>query len=116
MSNQDKQLLLASVLVAQQHARCPFNLQEADLLKRCKDSTTSGSGEIPEKSCLEVFIQAVQKAQKNGVYSLEDASNLYQAILRLAKSADAASSTKASPPTQGAKESLSEPVPLNRVI
>lgn len=57
-----------------------FALPEADILKRCRDVLLRGVSdpEIPAKSARNLFIQAVNKGQSKGCYSLDDASMLHK--------------------------------------
>jgi hypothetical protein len=62
-----------------------FNLQEADLLKKAVDSIKNSGKEISKSESKKLLIQAVVKGQSKGVYSLVEASVLYNICLYLAK-------------------------------
>jgi hypothetical protein len=57
-----------------------FALPEADILKRCRDVLLRGQidSEIPTKAARNLFIQAVNKGQSKGCYTLDDASMLHK--------------------------------------
>ena len=57
-----------------------FALPEADLLKRCRDILLRATPdeEIVPKAARNLFIQAVNKGQSKGCYSLDDASILHK--------------------------------------
>ena len=57
-----------------------FALPEADILKRCRDVLLRGQidSEIPAKAARNLFIQAVNKGQSKGCYTLDDASMLHK--------------------------------------
>ena len=57
-----------------------FALQEADILKRCRDVLLRGQvdPEISIKAARHSFIQAVNKGQSKGCYTLDDASMLHK--------------------------------------
>lgn len=57
-----------------------FALPEADLLKRCRDILLRATPdeEILPKAARNLFIQAVNKGQSKGCYSLDDASILHK--------------------------------------
>ena len=95
-----------------------FLLPESDLLKRCRDILLRGAEdpEVNVPTARNLFIQAVNKGQSKGAYSLEDASILHKVCQFVSQNL---SSEAAVPPVQSAPESssedldsLSDPVPL----
>jgi hypothetical protein len=97
-----------------------FLLPESDLLKRCRDVLLRGAedSEVNVPTARNLFIQAVNKGQSKGAYSLEDASILHKVCQFVAQnlSAEAASAPapEASAPVSNSDDldSLSDPVPL----
>ena len=67
------QILMQYIEIAQKSGT--FLLQEADILKRCKDVLFSKAQdkEITDIQAKQLFIQAVMKGQANGAYTLDDA-------------------------------------------
>ena len=57
-----------------------FVLAESDLLKRCRDVLMRGAQdhEINTHTAKNLFIQAVNKGQSKGAYSLEEASVIHK--------------------------------------
>lgn len=57
-----------------------FVLAESDLLKRCRDVLMRGTQdhEINTHTAKNLFIQAVNKGQTKGAYSLEEASTIHK--------------------------------------
>ena len=72
------QIVLQYIEVAQKAGA--FLLVEADILKRCKDVcfTKTKDPEINLGQAKQLLIQAINKGQSKGCYTLEDASMLYQ--------------------------------------
>ena len=70
------QILMQYIEVAQKAGA--FLLQEADILKRCKDVLFSNAQdkEISIIQAKQLFVQAVMKGQAHGAYTLDDASML----------------------------------------
>jgi hypothetical protein len=104
-----------------------FLLPESDLLKRCRDVLLRDveDQEVNIPTARNLFIQAVNKGQSKGAYSLEDASILHKVCQFVAQnlSADApatpavpVASSQASLQEQDSDEddlsTLSDPVPL----
>jgi hypothetical protein len=96
-----------------------FLLPESDLLKRCRDVLLRGAEdpEVNVPTARNLFIQAVNKGQSRGAYSLEDASILHKVCQFVAQNlsaeAPAVSAAPASSPEQTDDlNSLSDPVPL----
>lgn len=96
-----------------------FLLPESDLLKRCRDVLLRGAEdpEVNVPTARNLFIQAVNKGQSRGAYSLEDASILHKVCQFVAQnlSAEAPAAPAASPaPVEQSDDlnSLSDPVPL----
>lgn len=108
-----------------------FLLAESDILKRCKDVLLRGAQdpEINVPTARNLFIQAVNKGQSKGAYTLDDASILHKVCQYLAQNLSAeipeAPKTPETPETSAAPSqqvqaapsnddlnSLSDPVPL----
>jgi hypothetical protein len=104
-----------------------FLLVESDLIKRCKDVLLNGheDPEVNIPNARTIFIQAVNKGQSKGAYSLEDASIIYKVCQFITQQISAESPTP-TPPVPSATpvaspvlsnpeddlNSLSDPVPL----
>lgn len=101
-----------------------FLLPESDLLKRCRDVLLRGA-EDPEvniPTARNLFIQAVNKGQSKGAYSLEDASILHKVCQFVAQNLSAEAPAPLPTPVPVQEEalspqdddlnSLSDPVPL----
>jgi hypothetical protein len=104
-----------------------FNLQEADILKRCRDVLLNNlsDGEITVASAKTLFIQAVHKGQAKGCYSLDDASILHKVCIYVNSNLNEALKPQPQAQPQDNYTSsnddlseLSEPIPLRnpRVI
>lgn len=101
-----------------------FLLPESDLLKRCRDVLLRGAEdqEVNVPTARNLFIQAVNKGQSRGAYSLEDASILHKVCQFVAQNlsaeAPAAPAAPVAPAPASSSEqsddlnSLSDPVPL----
>jgi hypothetical protein len=97
-----------------------FLLPESDLLKRCRDVLLRGAEdpEVNVPTARNLFIQAVNKGQSRGAYSLEDASILHKVCQFVAQNlsaeALAAPAAAAPEPVESSDDlnSLSDPVPL----
>jgi hypothetical protein len=99
-----------------------FLLPESDLLKRCRDVLLKGieDPEVNVPTARNLFIQAVNKGQGKGAYSLEDASILHKVCQFVSQnlSSDTPSLPLPVPvPVQDNSEdddltTLSDPVPL----
>lgn len=106
-----------------------FLLAESDLLKRCRDVLLKGTEdqEVNIPTARNLFIQAVNKGQSKGAYSLEDASILHKVCQFVAQnlSSDAPAAPAAlepvalqvqeTPSSDGDDDdlsTLSDPVPL----
>lgn len=98
-----------------------FLLPESDLLKRCRDVLLRGAEdpEVNVPTARNLFIQAVNKGQSRGAYSLEDASILHKVCQFVAQnlSAEAPAAPAAAAPAASSEQtddlnSLSDPVPL----
>lgn len=99
-----------------------FLLPESDLLKRCRDVLLRGTEdqEVNVPTARNLFIQAVNKGQSKGAYSLEDASILHKVCQfvsqNLSSEASAPEPTAAPAAVQAPDsedlDSLSDPVPL----
>lgn len=99
-----------------------FLLPESDLLKRCRDVLLRGTEdqEVNVPTARNLFIQAVNKGQSKGAYSLEDASILHKVCQFVSQ--NLSSETSAPEPTAAPAavqapdsedlDSLSDPVPL----
>ena len=70
------QILMQYIEVAQKAGA--FLLQEAEILKRCKDVLFSNAqdNDINNIQAKQLFVQAVVKGQSHGAYTLDDASML----------------------------------------
>ena len=57
-----------------------YILQEADLLKRCKDVLVNGANdpELQSVQSRQLLLQAIVKGQAKGAYTLDDAALLYK--------------------------------------
>jgi hypothetical protein len=77
-SNNSIEILAQFVEIAQKHGS--FVLAESDILKRCRDVLLRGlqDTEINVPSARNLFIQAVNKGQSKGAYTLDDASILHK--------------------------------------
>lgn len=129
LDNRNSVEILAQYIEVAQKAGA-FLLPESDLLKRARDVLLRGA-EDPEvniPNARNLFIQAVNKGQSKGAYSLEDASILHKVCQFVSQnlSADAPSASEAPEasastpaPASGLAsssaddlDSLSDPVPL----
>lgn len=107
------EILTSYVELAQKHGA--FLLPESDILKRCKDVLLKGAqdAEINVPTARNLFVQAVNKGQSKGAYTLDDASILHKVCQYVSQNLSAEV-----PPVQQAKpldddlDELSEPVPL----
>lgn len=123
LDNQNSVEILAQFIEVAQKAGA-FLLPESDLLKRARDVLLRGAQdpEVNVPTARNLFIQAVNKGQSKGAYSLEDASVLHKVCQFVAQnlSAEAApASQQAQPEAQSQPavveddlDSLSDPVPL----
>jgi hypothetical protein len=98
-----------------------FLLPESDLLKRCRDVLLRGAEdpEVNVPTARNLFIQAVNKGQSRGAYSLEDASILHKVCQFVAQNLSAEAPAPAPAPAAASSSepsddlnSLSDPVPL----
>lgn len=99
-----------------------FLLPESDLLKRCRDVLLRGAEdpEVNVPTARNLFIQAVNKGQSRGAYSLEDASILHKVCQFVAQNLSSEAPVQTSAPVPAATataqsddlNSLSDPVPL----
>jgi len=97
-----------------------FLLPESDLLKRCRDVLLRGAEdpEVNVPTARNLFIQAVNKGQSRGAYSLEDASILHKVCQFVAQNLSAEAPASSVPTPSASSEqsddlnSLSDPVPL----
>jgi hypothetical protein len=102
-----------------------FLLPESDLLKRCRDVLLRGAEdpEVNVPTARNLFIQAVNKGQTRGAYSLEDASILHKVCQFVsqnlsaeapapAPTTDATQAPQSSESASDDLNSLSDPVPL----
>lgn len=123
LDNRNSVEILAQYIEVAQKAGA-FLLPESDLLKRCRDVLLRGAEdpEVNVPTARNLFIQAVNKGQSKGSYSLEDASILHKVCQFVSQnlSSDAptpspeSTSTTDSAPIQDSEDldSLSDPVPL----
>jgi len=97
-----------------------FLLPESDLLKRCRDVLLRGAEdpEVNVPTARNLFIQAVNKGQSKGAYSLEDASILHKVCQFVAQNLSAEAPAPSAAPVAATEsssddlDSLSDPVPL----
>jgi hypothetical protein len=106
-----------------------FLLPESDLLKRCRDVLLRGIEdlEVNVPTARNLFIQAVNKGQSKGSYSLEDASILHKVCQFVAQNLSTEAPIPVSTPVAAVEalesysgdaddsddlDSLSDPVPL----
>lgn len=117
LDNRNSVEILAQYIEVAQKAGA-FLLPESDLLKRCRDVLLRGAEdpEVNVPTARNLFIQAVNKGQSKGAYSLEDASILHKVCQFVAQnlSAEAAAAPAQSAPESSSEDldSLSDPVPL----
>jgi hypothetical protein len=122
LDNRNSVEILAQYIEVAQKAGA-FLLPESDLLKRCRDVLLRGAEdpEVNVPTARNLFIQAVNKGQSKGSYSLEDASILHKVCQFVAQnlSTEAAPapaplplSAPASSSSADDLDSLSDPVPL----
>ena len=86
-----------------------YNLQEADVLKKAVDSIKNTDGVIPKAEAQNLLIQAVVKGQSRGVYTLVEASTLYNICLFLAKE-ESQSQNQSQSPSSSQSPSTSKPL------
>lgn len=94
-----------------------FLLQESDTLKRCRDLLLSNiqDPEVNVPTARNLFIQAVNKGQTKGCYTLDDASILHKVCQYVAANlSEELPTTSPTLPTVTDDDlnSLSDPVPL----
>lgn len=117
LDNRNSLEILAQYIEVAQKAGS-FLLPESDLLKRCRDVLLKGAedAEVNVPTARNLFIQAVNKGQSKGAYSLEDASILHKVCQFVAQNLSAEAEQPPSPALQSNDtddlNSLSDPVPL----
>jgi hypothetical protein len=118
------QILLQFVEVAQKAGT--YLLPESDLLKRCRDFLLAGAQDqdLDGPKARNLLIQAINKGQARGAYSLDDASVLYKVCQYVQQNLEAEVSPMPVQPQQVVVDksevpvveddlsSLSDPVPL----
>lgn len=110
------EILTQFVEVAQKHGA--FLLAESDILKRAKDVLLRGvqDPEINDTSARNLFIQAVNKGQQKGAYTLDDASILHKVCQFIAQSSQQSQQVQSQQVQSTVEDddldSLSAPVPL----
>ena len=113
------EILCSFIEVAQKAGS--FLLSESDILKRCKDVLTRNiqDPEINIPTARNLFIQAINKGQQKGAFTLDDASILHKVCQYVSQnlSVEAPISQSTSQSTSSQIEdsdlhSLSDPVPL----
>lgn len=94
-----------------------YALSESDILKRCRDLLLRGvtDNEINVPTARNLFLQAIQKGQSKGAYTLDDASILHKICQFVSQNLSA--DLPAPSPVEAKEEdndlnSLSDPVPL----
>ena len=114
------EILTQFVETAQKHGS--FLLAESDVLKRCKDVLIRGlqDEEINIPTARNLFVQAVNKGQSKGAYTLDEASILHKVCQYVSQNISEQSHIQ--PPQQQQQvlsksqeddlNSLSDPVPL----
>lgn len=102
------EILYSYIEVAQKAGS--FLLSESDILKRCKDTLLQNAQdtEIDIPTARNLFIQAVNKGQSKGAYSLDDASILNKVCQYVSQNLSADAPT----PINDDLDELSAPVPL----
>ena len=109
--------ILASYIEVSQKAGT-FALPESDILKRCRDLLLKGieDSEINIPTAKNLFVQAIQKGQSKGCFSLDDAYILHRVCTYISQNVDAPTDiqpTQITQPTQiDDLSTLSDPVPL----
>lgn len=119
LDNRNSVEILAQYIEVAQKAGA-FLLPESDLLKRCRDVLLRGAEdpEVNVPTARNLFIQAVNKGQSKGAYSLEDASILHKVCQFVAQNLSAEAAPSQQPQSAEASsssddlDSLSDPVPL----
>jgi hypothetical protein len=123
LDNRNSVEILAQYIEVAQKAGA-FLLPESDLLKRCRDVLLRGAEdqEVNVPTARNLFIQAVNKGQSKGAYSLEDASILHKVCQFVAQNLSSEAAAVATPaavqapavqaPDSEDLDSLSDPVPL----
>ena len=124
--NAQNSVEILSSYVESAQSKGAFLLAESDILKRCRDVLLRGlvDKEINVPSARNLFIQAVNKGQSKGCYTLDDASILHNVCQYVSQNLSAEA-----PPVQQVQQqvqpqqvqqvqqvedlsSLSDPVPL----
>ena len=103
------QILMQYIEIAQKSGT--FLLQEADILKRCKDVLFSKAQdkEISDIQAKQLFIQAVMKGQATGSYTLDDAAMLNKVCQFVTNSLPVESQSQSQQPQQPQQSLQSEP-------
>lgn len=112
------EILSQYVEVAQ--SKGAFQLPESDILKRCRDLLLKGieDVEINVPTAKNLFVQAIQKGQSRGCYSLDDAYILHRVCTFVSQNMDAPAivptqQVQAAPASDDdSLSTLSDPVPL----
>ena len=125
LDNQNSIEILSSyVELAQKHGS--FALPESDILKRCRDLLLKGiqDPEINVPTAKNLFIQAVNKGQSKGAFTLDDAYIVHRVCTYISANLEVASeNVQATQQVQQVQQvqdvnddlnSLSDPVPLKR--
>ena len=105
-------ILTQYVEVAQKNGA--FLLPESDILKRCKDVLLKGieDTEINVPTAKNLFVQAINKGQSKGCYTLDDASILHKVCQYIVSESQQVQPQQVQPHVSDDLDSLSEPVPL----
>jgi len=101
-----------------------YVLQEADILKRCKDVLLNGANdpELQNVQSRQLLLQAIIKGQAKGAYTLDDAALLYKVCQFVQANIEASNTNISDNERRGVEKdddlsSLSDPVPLKpRVV
>jgi len=110
------EILSQYVEVAQ--SKGAFQLPESDILKRCRDLLLKGveDAEINVPTAKNLFVQAIQKGQSRGCFSLDDAYILHRVCTFVSQNMDAPATVPTqqvqTAPSNDDLSTLSDPVPL----
>lgn len=108
--------ILSQFVEVAQKTGC-FQLQESDILKRCRDLLLKGveDAEINVPTAKNLFVQAILKGQSKGCFSLDDASILHQVCRFVSSNLDQVPASTQQVQAASVSDdlsTLSDPVPL----
>jgi len=124
LDNQNSIEILSSyVELAQKHGS--FALPESDILKRCRDLLLKGvqDPEINVLTAKNLFMQAVNKGQSKGAFSLDDAYIVHRVCTYVSANLEVQPTQQQTQQTQQTQQvqdvnddlsTLSDPVPIKR--